>query len=108
MLSGRRINIWEDRCMSDELVPRPKAEVLAANTFGIMYGESSSEEKLGRLAALVPMALEVVDEARDTIKRLRERVEQLEDERAACWDAGFSAGCEAATTGSAEQNPYRA
>lgn len=56
----------------DELFDR--AAVLRDNAMGIIYdGDGSTEqERIGRLIALVPALLTVVDEARDTIERLRE------------------------------------
>ncbi|MCX7523440.1 hypothetical protein OSC27_14285 [Microbacterium sp. STN6] len=57
-----------------------KAHALEGNALGIVHGEGTTEEKLGRLVGLVPMALEVVDEARDTIARLREENEGLRAE----------------------------
>jgi len=56
------------------------ADVLEGNAMGIAYGDGTAEEKLGRLVALVPMALEVVDEARATIARLREENDRLHAE----------------------------
>lgn len=57
---------------ADELFER--AAVLRDNAMGIIYdGDGSTEqERVGRLVALVPALLTVVDEARDTIERLRE------------------------------------
>ena len=57
---------------SDEIFDR--AAVLRNNAMGIIYdGDGSSDdERIGRLLALVPALLTVVDEARDTIGRLRE------------------------------------
>ena len=51
-----------------------RAAVLRDNAMGIIYdGDGSTEqERIGRLIALVPALLTVVDEARDTIERLRE------------------------------------
>ena len=51
-----------------------RAAVLRDNAMGIIYdGDASTEqERIGRLIALVPALLTVVDEARDTIERLRE------------------------------------
>jgi PII-like signaling protein len=74
--------------MKDQLEPRRQAgaiagaDVLEGNAMGIAYGDGTAEEKLGRLVALVPMALEVVDEARDTIARLREENERMRAENA--------------------------
>ncbi|MEO6827701.1 MAG: hypothetical protein ABI255_03870 [Microbacteriaceae bacterium] len=59
---------------------RSKSDVLAENTFGIVSGDADVQDKLLRMVALVPMALEVVDEARDTIQRLRTEVETLRAE----------------------------
>lgn len=50
---------------------------LQGNTFGILDSEGSMEEKAIRLLNLLPVAFEIVDEARDTIARLREENEQL-------------------------------
>ncbi|MBX3094131.1 MAG: hypothetical protein KF680_06270 [Cryobacterium sp.] len=60
------------RSSADELFDR--AAVLRDNAMGIIYdGDGSTEqERIGRLIALVPALLTVVDEARDTIERLRE------------------------------------
>ncbi|MEO6941498.1 MAG: hypothetical protein ABI238_06900 [Terrimesophilobacter sp.] len=57
---------------TEELFDR--AAVLRDNAMGIIYdGDSSTdEERIGRLLALLPALLTVVDEARDTIGRLRE------------------------------------
>lgn len=57
---------------ADELFER--AAVLRENAMGIIYdGDGSTEqERIGRLIALVPALLTVVDEARDTIERLRD------------------------------------
>lgn len=57
---------------SEELFDR--AAVLRENAMGIIYdGDGASDqERIGRLLALVPALLTVVDEARDTIGRLRE------------------------------------
>lgn len=51
-----------------------RAAVLRDNAMGIIYdGDGSTDqERIGRLIALVPALLHVVDEARDTIERLRE------------------------------------
>jgi hypothetical protein len=56
--------------MTSEVAKRNKEDVLKDNTFGILESQGTQEEKLARLVALVPMALEVVEEARETIKRL--------------------------------------
>jgi hypothetical protein len=51
-----------------------RAAVLKENAMGIIYnGDGSSDtERVGRLLALIPALLTVVDEARDTISRLRD------------------------------------
>lgn len=75
---GRQIELLAasvdvDRAGSaDDLFDR--AAVLRDNAMGIIYdGDGSTEqERVGRLIALVPALLHVVDEARDTIERLRE------------------------------------
>ena len=56
----------------DQLFDR--AAVLRDNAMGIIYdGDGSSDtERVGRLLALIPALLTVVDEARDTIGRLRD------------------------------------
>lgn len=67
-----------------------RAAVLRDNAMGIIYdGDGSSdEERIGRLLALVPALLTVVDEARDTIGRLRELAgEQDPDKAVSPWDA---------------------
>lgn len=55
-----------------------EAAVLKGNALGIIYdGDGSTDaEKVQRLLMLIPALLTVVDEARDTISRLRE----LEDD----------------------------
>lgn len=51
-----------------------RAAVLRENAMGIIYdGDGSTDtERVGRLLALIPALLTVVDEARDTISRLRD------------------------------------
>lgn len=73
---------------SDELFDR--AEALRDNAMGIIYdGDGSSdEERIGRLLALVPALLTVVDEARETIGRLRELAGEADPAKAvSAWDA---------------------
>ncbi len=63
-----------------DLVPisyEQEIEVLKGNTFGILESEGTTEEKIKRLLNLLPMAFEIVDEARSTIERLREENERL-------------------------------
>lgn len=58
-----------------------RADILADNTFAIVSSaDLTAEEKLASLVSLVPMALEVVEEARVTIVRLREENETLRKE----------------------------
>lgn len=67
---------------SEELFDR--AAVLRNNAMGIIYdGDGSSDqERVARLLALVPALLTVVDEARDTIGRLRELAGEQDPEKA--------------------------
>lgn len=65
-----------------ELVPaseflQKEVEALRGNTFGIVSSNGTFEEKLIRLVHLIPMSVEIVDEARATIKRLREENDML-------------------------------
>jgi len=53
-------------------------EALKNNTFGILEDDGTPEEKMIRLLNLLPMAFHVMDEARETIARLRDEVEKLE------------------------------
>jgi hypothetical protein len=73
---------------TEELFER--AAVLRDNAMGIIYdGDGSSdEERIGRLLALLPALLTVVDEARDTIGRLRDLVGEVDPAKAVSpWDA---------------------
>jgi hypothetical protein len=78
---------------SEELFDR--AAVLRDNAMGIIYdGDGASDqERIGRLLALVPALLTVVDEARETIGRLRELAGEEDPAKAVSpWDsAGRSA-----------------
>lgn len=74
---GREIELLASNAMArpdttDELFER--AAVLRDNAMGIIYdGDGSSDrERVARLLALIPALLTVVDEARDTIGRLRQ------------------------------------
>ena len=59
--------------MSREVEPYEKSfAVLKGNTFGILEGDGTNEEKIGRLLALIPMYMEIEYEARATISRLRD------------------------------------
>ncbi len=95
---GREIELLASAALartdsSEELFDR--AAVLRDNAMGIIYdGDGSSdEERIGRLLALVPALLTVVEEARDTIGRLRELAGEADPEKAISpWDtAGRSA-----------------
>ena len=73
---------------SDDVFDR--AAVLRDNAMGIIYNGdgSSDDERIGRLLALVPALLTVVEEARDTIGRLRELSGEADPEKAISpWDA---------------------
>lgn len=75
--------------MSDEIEPAPtggrsieplpndRADILRGNVFGIVASADDVQTKIARMLSLVPMALEVMDEARDTIQRLNEENERL-------------------------------
>lgn len=55
-----------------------RAAALWGQTYGLVNAtDESVEDRLLRIAALVPMALEIVDEARATIVRLRTENEAL-------------------------------
>jgi hypothetical protein len=63
-----------------ELTLKSRAEVLRGNTFGIIADESLTiEEQKNRLIALIPVALEIEQEARATIQRLNEEIERLKN-----------------------------
>lgn len=67
---------------SGELVPRQQWERDAAKLVEqysgfVIASDLSPEEQLNALASLVPMALQVVEEARDTIERLNRENEAL-------------------------------
>src|SRR5690606_39891194 len=68
----------------DDLFAR--AAVLRDNAMGIIYdGDGSTDqERIGRLIALVPALLTVVDEARDTIER-RSEERRVGKERGRGW-----------------------
>ncbi|HRN28691.1 MAG TPA: hypothetical protein PK781_05565 [Terrimesophilobacter sp.] len=73
---GREIELLAasaDLARRDDQELFDRAAVLRENAMGIIYdGDGSTEqERIGRLIALVPALLTVVDEARDTIERLR-------------------------------------
>lgn len=90
---GREIELLASTALarpetSQELFDR--AAVLRENAMGIIYdGDGSTdEERIGRLLALVPALLTVVEEARATIGRLRALADEAEPEKAISpWDA---------------------
>lgn len=68
--------------MSGELVPRQRwergaAELVARYAGFVNASDLSPEDQVKALASIVPMALRVVDEARDTIERLNSENEAL-------------------------------
>ena len=68
--------------MSQEIEPYEKSfAVLKGNTFGILEGDGTDMEKVGRLLTLIPMYMEIEYEARLTISRLREENERLKSAR---------------------------
>ncbi|MBX3067674.1 MAG: hypothetical protein IT191_07660 [Microbacteriaceae bacterium] len=78
------------RSSSNETELFERASALRDNAMGIIYdGDGSSEgERIGRLLALVPALLNVVDEARDTISRLRDLVAEQDPAKAVSeWDS---------------------
>lgn len=52
-------------------------EALRGNMFAINASSGSVEDRIGRLLALLPVAFQVVEEARSTIARLRDEVYDL-------------------------------
>jgi hypothetical protein len=61
-----------------DLAKKSRAEILAGNTFGILTNEQLSEdEKIAALLELIPVALQIEIEARETIVRLNEEIERL-------------------------------
>lgn len=97
---GREIELLASSALakvedSDALFER--AAVLRDNAMGIIYdGDGSSdEERMARLLALVPALLTVVDEARDTIGRLRDLAGEQDPAKAVSpYDAAGSAAPE--------------
>ena len=57
-----------------------KNAVLREDTFGILSDDGSIDDKILRLLNLLPMAFQVMDEARDTIARLRTELESYEND----------------------------
>lgn len=58
-----------DDCIDNELELPSREDV-----FGLINGPLTTEEKIGKLLAMIPVAFQIVDEARETIARLREQV----------------------------------
>lgn len=70
--------------MSSELLPidsyEQRAEILRDNTFGWYSREDLTDaEIVANLLMEIPLALEIVSEARLTISRLRQQVEDLQN-----------------------------
>lgn len=61
-----------------EHIESSREDALRGNTFGILGSDAPVEEKLGRLVQLIQVALEIVDEARNTISSLREENAMLD------------------------------
>lgn len=57
------------------------AKVLENNAFAIYFTADTVEDKITRLLALIPLSIEIVEEARATIARLREENERLKEEK---------------------------
>jgi hypothetical protein len=88
----------------DEVFER--AAALRDNAMGIIYdGDGSTDtERVGRLLALIPALLTVVDEARDTIARLRDIADEPDAPKAISpYDAAGRQWPERPTWGRGEQ-----
>ena len=57
-----------------------RAEVAREDVFGIIQGSLTTDEKIVKLLGMIPVAFQIVDEARETIARLREELERKESE----------------------------
>lgn len=55
------------------------ARVLENNAFAIYFTADKPEDKIARLLALIPLSLEITQEARATIQRLNEENAELRD-----------------------------
>ena len=70
--------------MEDELVPGDylggEVEALKDNTFGVLESDGTVDDKIKRLLNLLPVAFQVVEEARETIARLREELEETQSQ----------------------------
>lgn len=60
-----------DDCIDNELELPSREDV-----FGLINGPLTTEEKIGKLLAMIPVAFQIVDEARETIARLRRELEE--------------------------------
>lgn len=58
-----------------------EVEALRGNMFAINSDSGTVEDRIGRLLTLLPVAFQVVEEARSTIARLRDEVDTLERAR---------------------------
>ena len=70
--------------MSNELAPEEYlgGEVLALqdNTFGVLESDGTVDDKIKRLLNLLPVAFQIVEEARETISRLRGEIEEAQSQ----------------------------
>ena len=70
--------------MSDDeelvLYKSDRADVAREDVFGIIQGSLTTDEKIVKLLGMIPVAFQIVDEARETIARLREELERKESE----------------------------
>lgn len=78
--------------MTDEIVPvdnyEARAEILRANTFGWYSREDLTDaEIVGNLLMEIPLALEIVLEARSTIARLRDEISDLKSGKIEDYDS---------------------
>lgn len=66
------------------IVPALPVHPLAGNALAVPYAgdDASAGERLGRVLALIPALFGVVEEARDTIERLRAEVTRLSTDNA--------------------------
>ena len=55
-----------------------RAEVAREDVFGIIQGSLTTDEKIVKLLGMIPVAFQIVDEARETIARLRDELERKE------------------------------
>ena len=55
-----------------------RADVAREDVFGIIQGSLTTDEKIVKLLGMIPIAFQIVDEARETIARLRDELERKE------------------------------